>query len=111
MKSVMHPALIFALGVVVTLGLVWRRGAAEADKANPVNGPRYTVVATDGAHLIVTDNGTNKVYFYAIDKDGKIGDELKLRGSPRQLEHSTIPRRERARPHERTPYEEAPVDR
>jgi hypothetical protein len=40
----------------------------------------YSVVSTDGAHLIVVDNATGKLYFYAIDKEGKIGDELKLRG-------------------------------
>jgi hypothetical protein len=32
-------------------------------------------------HLIVTDNQDAKVYFYAIDKDGKPGDDLKLKGS------------------------------
>lgn len=42
---------------------------------------RYTVVGTDGTHLVVTDNGTNKVFFYAIDKDGKPGDVLKFRGT------------------------------
>ena len=30
---------------------------------------------------IVVDNATNKLYYYAIDKEGKIGDELKLRGT------------------------------
>ena len=29
----------------------------------------------------MVDNGTSKLYFYTIDKDGKIGDELKLRGT------------------------------
>lgn len=44
-------------------------------------GPHYTVVATDGTHLVVTDNKTNKVHFYAIEQGGKPGDELKFRGS------------------------------
>lgn len=43
--------------------------------------PRHSVVASDGAHLIVTDNGAAKLYFYAIDKDAKVGDDLKLRGT------------------------------
>jgi hypothetical protein len=44
-------------------------------------GSQYSVVATDGAHIIVTDNAAAKLYYYAIDKDGKVGDDLKLRGS------------------------------
>jgi hypothetical protein len=81
MKSTLRPALFLVLGAVLALGLVWRMGAAEDKKADPVSGPHYTVVSTDGAHLIVVDNATNKIYFYAIDKDEKIGSELKLRGS------------------------------
>jgi hypothetical protein len=69
------------LAVVLTLGVVWRMGAAEEQKGEPATGAHYTVVSTDGSHLIVVDNSTSKLYFYAIDKDGKIGDELKLRGS------------------------------
>jgi hypothetical protein len=43
--------------------------------------PRYSVVETEAHNLIVTDNQTNTVYFYTIDKDQKPGAELKLRGS------------------------------
>jgi hypothetical protein len=90
MKSSLRPGLFLMLGIALILTVVWinaaeaRKAAVEARNAaaaDPVSGPRYTVISTDGAHLIVTDNGTNKLYFYAIDKDGKIGDELKLRGS------------------------------
>ncbi len=42
--------------------------------------PRYSVIDTEGHNLIVTDNQTNTLYFYTIDKDAKIGSELKLRG-------------------------------
>jgi hypothetical protein len=42
---------------------------------------RYTVVQTDGLHLIVTDNAKNTTYFYAIDEGEKPGADLKLRGS------------------------------
>jgi hypothetical protein len=38
------------------------------------------VVETEGHNLIVTDNHTNTLYFYTIDKGAKIGSELKLRG-------------------------------
>src|SRR5579859_505452 len=44
-------------------------------------GPSYSVVETEGHNLIVTDNKTNTLYFYTIDKDAKIGSDLKLRGS------------------------------
>lgn len=62
-------------GLVLTLSS--DRSAAQKDMGKG----SYSVVATDGAHLIVVDNGTSKLYFYTIDKDGKIGDELKLRGT------------------------------
>jgi hypothetical protein len=42
--------------------------------------PHYSVVETQGHNLIVTDNQTNIVYFYTIDKDKEIGSELRLRG-------------------------------
>ena len=71
------------LALALVVGLVFAfyppRPAVAADQA--MGSPKYSVVATDGAHIIVTDNATNKIYFYAIDKDAKIGDELKLRGS------------------------------
>jgi hypothetical protein len=69
------------LGIALVLGIVL--GLRAAEKAGPVatGGPRYTIVNTDGAHVIVTDNASNKLHFYAIAPDGKIGDELKLKGS------------------------------
>lgn len=42
---------------------------------------RYTVVMTEAHNLLVTDNSSNKVYFYTIDKDKPIGSPLKLRAS------------------------------
>ena len=47
----------------------------------PPMGAHYTVVMTEGHNLLVTDNGTNKLYFYTIDKDKPIGSPLKLRAS------------------------------
>ncbi len=41
----------------------------------------YSVVETEGHNLIVTDNTTNKLYFYTIDKEKEIGSELRLRGT------------------------------
>lgn len=42
--------------------------------------PHYTVVATEGHNLIVTNNHTNELYFYTIDQNAEVGSELKLRG-------------------------------
>jgi|SRR5262249_30045582 hypothetical protein len=75
--------LVLMIGLVLAL----HPGRAAVGAVDPVaqpttgGGAHYTVVSTDGAHLIVVDNTTNKLYFYAIDKDAKIGEELKLRGS------------------------------
>ena len=52
----------------------------SADDAK-VNGAHYSVVMTEGHNLLVTDNATNSLYFYTIDKDKPIGSPLKLRAS------------------------------
>jgi hypothetical protein len=49
--------------------------------AMPPMGAHYSVVMTEGHNLLVTDNGSNKLYFYTIDKDKPIGSPLKLRAS------------------------------
>jgi hypothetical protein len=46
-----------------------------------MGGPHFTVVETQGHNLLVTDNATNTLYYYTIDKDKEIGSDLKLRGS------------------------------
>lgn len=70
--------LALVLLVVLVLTLAADRSVAQKEASSP---GRYSVVNTDGAHIIAVDNNTSKLYFYAIDKDGKIGDELKLRGT------------------------------
>ena len=42
---------------------------------------RFSVVETQAHNLLVTDNTTNTLYFYTVDKDAKIGADLKLRAS------------------------------
>ncbi len=55
---------------------------ARAERGDsPASGPRYSVVETEAHNLIVTDNKSNTVYFYTVDKDKEVGAELKLRGS------------------------------
>jgi hypothetical protein len=52
-----------------------------ADDSKSTAGPRYTVIETQGFNLLVTDNATNRLYFYATDKDVPVGSPLKLRAS------------------------------
>jgi hypothetical protein len=78
--------MLFVVGAVLisaTLVLTSRDTAQgqPAGKGGMSMGPRYTVVETQGHNLLVTDNSKNMVYFYTIDKDGKVGDDLKLRAS------------------------------
>jgi hypothetical protein len=68
--------LILALGATLAPRGVTAQGDAEPSKG----GPHYTVVETEGHNLIVTDNRTDTLYFYTIDKDAQIGSDLKLRG-------------------------------
>jgi hypothetical protein len=76
------PWAIAAAAVALALIVMayWQPARAEQNGA-ATNGPRYTVGDTEGHNLIVTDNKTNTLYFYTIDKDKEIGSELKLRGS------------------------------
>lgn len=77
------------IGIPVFVGAFLLAAAHLVVNRQPVQGQgrpadasgRHSVVASDGAHLIVTDNAADKLYFYAIDKDAKIGDDLKLRGT------------------------------
>jgi hypothetical protein len=48
---------------------------------NPTGGPKYTVIDTQGTNLLVVDNATNTLFYYTVDPDKQVGDELKLRGS------------------------------
>ena len=88
MKSLLTRIIVGGL-VVVALGvLAWptfaqRRGFGPPDSApRMMVGPaHYTVVMTEGHNLLVTDNATNKLYFYTTDKDKPVGTPLKLRAS------------------------------
>jgi len=72
---------VLLLGVAIGMSLNNPVSAQKAEeKADAKATPHYTVVATEGTNLIVTDNQTNTLYFYTIEPDGKPGDELVLRG-------------------------------
>jgi hypothetical protein len=80
MKQSTRSVLFVVLGIAVLAGLAWSLRAGDKSTPTPA-GHRYTVVATDGSHLVVTDNQTSKLYFYAIGTNEKIGDPLTLRGT------------------------------
>jgi hypothetical protein len=69
---------LVVIGLIVT---AHAQQVREERDAKPTSGPRYSVTETQAHNLIVTDNQTNVLYFYTIDKDKPIGSELKLRGS------------------------------
>jgi hypothetical protein len=80
MSQQLRNALYIVFGIALGLGIVFGIGAAKGKTELADNPPHYTVVNTDGTHLIVTDNAKNKVLFYAIEQGGKPGDEMKFRG-------------------------------
>jgi hypothetical protein len=77
--------MLVVAGMVLLGGVLaltsWTPVQAVEQGGMPTAGPRYTIVETQGSNLLVTDNGTNTVYFYTIDKDKEIGSDLKLRAS------------------------------
>ena len=80
----MKNGILFVVGAVIlsaTLILTSRDVAQGQGGKGMGMGPRYTIVETQGHNMLVTDNSKNMVYFYTIEKDGKIGDDLKLRAS------------------------------
>ena len=68
-------------GVFATRSVRAEGDAARSGSSVAFSGPRYSVVETEGHNLIVTDNQKEMLYFYTIDKDAKIGSELKVRGT------------------------------
>jgi hypothetical protein len=72
------------VATVVVIGLIavarFQPARAERDDG-PTAGPRYSVIETEAHNLIVTDNKSNTLFFYTIDKDKEVGSELRLRGT------------------------------
>lgn len=76
------PLALAVLMVVAALIVLARYQPARAERAADAAAyPRYTVIDTEGHNLIVTDNRSNTLFFYTIDKDKEIGSELRLRGT------------------------------
>ena len=80
-KARMPLAVVAGLAVLALIFTARSRPVRAERDAGATAGPRYSVVETEAHNLIVTDNQTNTLYFYTIDKDKPIGSELKLRGS------------------------------
>jgi hypothetical protein len=81
-KNPMSLALAALAVAVVAVTLCWQPAQAQRGKGRGgAAASRYTVVDTEGHNLIVTDNQTNTLYFYTIDRGAEIGSPLKLRGS------------------------------
>jgi hypothetical protein len=73
---------VVALAVaVIALAVPVRPALGRTEEGSGSAGSHYSVVMTEGHNLLVTDNGSNKLYFYTIDKDKAIGSPLKLRAS------------------------------
>jgi hypothetical protein len=72
---------VAALVVAGLIALARFQPARAQGADGGTSGPRYTVGETEGHNLIVTDNKTNTLYFYTIDKEKEVGSELKLRGT------------------------------
>jgi hypothetical protein len=85
MTQTWKSGMLLVLGGLLVAGaflLAGHNAAARPEaRAEPSASPRYTIVETQGHNLLVTDNGTNTVYYYAIDRDEQVGADLKLRGS------------------------------
>lgn len=76
------PMVVGITLMVVALIVMNRSHSAPAERAEPAgSGPRYTVVETQAFNLLVTDNATNKLYYYTTDKEASIGAPMKLRAS------------------------------
>ena len=76
-----NRVFVLAALAVVALIVTTRFQPAQAQRDAAPAGHRYSVVETEGHNLIVTDNQTETLYFYTIDKEKEIGSDLKLRGS------------------------------
>ncbi len=75
---------LLGIGIGLGLGAYWSQPAVSNAQRQPnpqAAFTRYRVVSTEGTNLIVTDYKTQKVYYYAIDKDAEPGADLKLRGA------------------------------
>jgi hypothetical protein len=77
-KQTIGIGLVIALAVGA-LAMTRSQPAFGAEQAG--SGAHYTVLETEGHNLVVTDNATDTLYFYTVDKGQNPGADLKLRAS------------------------------
>src|SRR3974377_261113 len=77
----MAATVVVLAAAVIFLSSPSRPALGRTGSFSEGPGAHYSVVMTEGHNLLVTDNATNKIYFYTIDKDKPIGSPLKLRAS------------------------------
>jgi hypothetical protein len=80
-KNRLAVAFVAAVVVVGLIAVARLQPVYAQREGGATSGPRYSVIDSEAHNLIVTDNKTNTLYFYTIDKDKEIGSELRLRGS------------------------------
>ena len=86
MKKIGQGVVVVVLAAVFAVALTAlldsnRKAQARPDETKIGGGPRYSVIETQGFNLLVTDNASNTLYYYATDKDVPVGSPLKLRAS------------------------------
>jgi hypothetical protein len=78
------PAVWVLLGIGVGVVVGQSRSALAQGGSMGAAGmlaPRYSVVETQASNLLVTDNRSNIVYFYTVDRGSSAGATLHLRGT------------------------------
>jgi hypothetical protein len=80
-RIVVLVLVVLALGILAWPTFAQRRGFGPpgGPPSMMVGNAHYSVVMTEGHNLLVTDNASNKLYFYTTDKDKPVGSPLKLR--------------------------------
>jgi hypothetical protein len=81
MKSRTNQVVVLLLLALFGWVATTRYQTAQAQREGAPAAHRYSVVETEGHNLIVTDNQSETLYFYTIDKEKEVGSDLKLRGS------------------------------
>src|SRR6516165_10418633 len=71
--------VLLAVGLIALWSTAHPVFGRADDQAKGSGSPHYSVVMTEGHNLLVTDNATNKIYFYTIYQDKPICSPLKIR--------------------------------
>src|SRR6516165_11673888 len=78
-RIVAVAAVAVAVGAIVLSSAASRVFGRGGEDTKAGGSPHYSVVMTEGHNLLVTDNATNKIYFYTIYQDKPICSPLKIR--------------------------------